>query len=200
MFPRQPLLALVPALWLAACTETPTAPEPEPTPPDALSPRLLGGPSAISASGGAGTFNAGVVVTFSYLAIGFRNGSALGQLHFETESGGFPIEFRGRVTCLAVDKVNNRAWIGAVITSNGSTHPSFTTPIHQVGRDIWFRVVNYGIGPNQTRDRTTFVGFQGSAGIITSAEYCATRPWPGPPTDPVDARTNPLLSGDLFVL
>jgi hypothetical protein len=199
MVNRLVLGTLASALLLTACGETPTTPESEPAPLP-LTPHFFGGPGAISVSGGAGTFNAGVIVTFSYLAIGFRTGFATGHLHFKAESGGFPIEFHGRPTCLAVDRVNHRAWIGGVITKNLSTSPSFTGPIHQVGRDIWFRVVNYGLGPNQTRDRTTFVGFEGSAGIITSAEYCSTRPWPGPPTDVQDARTNALLTGDLFVL
>ncbi|NIU75387.1 MAG: hypothetical protein GWN71_17950, partial [Gammaproteobacteria bacterium] len=49
--------------------------------------------------------------------------------------------------------------------------PGFQEDVHQPGRDIWFRVVDYGEGENATQpDRSTFVGFEGDAGIITSAE------------------------------
>jgi hypothetical protein len=63
-------------------------------------------------------------------------------------------------------------------------------------------VVDYGNGLSGTVDRSTFIGFTGDAGIQTSAEYCAVRPWPGPndnPPQPVDARTNPLISGNISV-
>jgi hypothetical protein len=110
------------------------------------------------------------------------------------------VHFVGRATCAAIDPVTGRGWVGGVVTRNKSTHPGFTTPIHQVGRDVWFRVVDYGTGGVPQADRSSFFGFEGAAGILTSTAYCQARIWPGPPTDPVDARTNPLSVGDLKVL
>ena len=72
--------------------------------------------------------------------------------------------YKGDVTCFAVDPVNHRAWIGGVIT--GSNDP----------------------------DRSTFLGFQGSAGIETSEEYCAVRLWAAE-----NARTWPLEHGNLVI-
>jgi hypothetical protein len=186
------ILLLAPALLLAAC-DTASAPS-EAT---SLLTSRAGGMTAHAAGGG--VFDAGVPVQFSFSAGGFADGSAVGALHFSTDLGGLAIEFRGRVTCMAVDPGTNRAWIGGVVTANSSTHPGFTTAIHQVGKDIWFRVVDYGDGASGVADRTTFVGFEGGGGIQTSAEYCLLRIWPGPPDDVPDARTGPLLSGNLTV-
>jgi len=184
-------------MLLSAC-ETPTEPVApvEPVEPPQF---LLAG--RVASATGAGHFNAGVDVTFAFFALQFGPGTrAFGLFHFETVLGGFDVEFQARVTCMAVDPVTNRAWIGGVVTKNRSNHPSFTTPIHQVGRDIWFRMVDYGEGSTATQpDRSTFVGFEGAAGIITSEEYCAARIWPGPPADVVDARTNPVTSGNINV-
>ena len=67
--------------------------------------------------------------------------------------------------------------------------------VHQPGADIWFRVADYGEGNQALQaDRSTFVGFEGSAGIITSDEYCTTQPWPAG-----DAGTNPVTAGNLQV-
>jgi hypothetical protein len=184
-------LTLVPAFVLTACDGA-TAPD---SSPDGLDP----GP-ALQASGprmaanGGGTFDAGVLVHFKFNAIGLGDMNAEGHLIFRAELGGLPIDFRGKVTCLAVDRVNHRAWIGGVITRNRSTHPSFTTPIHAVGKDIWFRVVDYGAPGQGTPDRTTFVGFEGGGGIITSAESCEAQIWPDD-----DARTGPVLAGNINV-
>ena len=57
------------------------------------------------------------------------------------------------------------------------------------GRDIRFRVLDEPGG-----DRSTFVGFEGSAGFMTSAEYCAGQPWPAG-----NARTWPVVSGGITV-
>jgi hypothetical protein len=143
---------------------------------------------------GDGTYNAGVIVDFEMSTTLHADGRVNGSFRHSTVLSGMPIEFVGRVTCVAHDAVNNRAWIAGVVVENNSTHPSFTTAIHQVGRDIWFRVVDYGAGGSGTPDRSTFVGFEGGAGIVTSAQYCDERPWPDD-----DARTNALLSGNLIV-
>jgi hypothetical protein len=192
------LLPLSSVLLLVAC-EPPAAPEPVAEPEPDLN--LVSG-QRLELAVGQGTFDAGVPVDFAFSAIGFGERGALGALRFETVLSDLAVEFDGRVTCMAVDRANDRAWIGGVVTRNGSTHPSFTTPIHQVGRDIWFRMVDYSSGGTGVADRLTFVGFEGAAGIITSAEYCERRIWPGPdsdPPEPQDARTGPVLTGGLLV-
>ncbi|NOT07199.1 MAG: hypothetical protein HOP28_03245 [Gemmatimonadales bacterium] len=188
-----------PLLLLAACgtdsTTAPQVPEPDPSPEALVQPLLSQNHWAITWTAGAGQFNAGApLVDFGYAVIGFGGGGALGTLHFKTVLSGFVVDFYGRATCLSVDPANNRAWIGGVITKNTSTHASFTTPIHQVGKDIWFRAVDYSHHGGTPPDRITFVGFEGSAGIITSSEYCATKPWPAN-----DERTNPLIKGGLAI-
>jgi hypothetical protein len=121
--------------------------------------------------------------------------AAEGQMRIETVLQGEQVEFHGRATCLAVDPENNRAWIGGVVTRNASTHPAFMTEIHEPGKDIWFRVVDYGEGDDAEQpDRTTFVGFEGAAGIITSAEYCEAQIWPDN-----DERTWAMTAGDIKV-
>lgn len=183
--------AVVAIGWLAACGDS------------ALDPGVLanaaGGVTARATGGG--HFDAGVDVVFSFGVVQTGPGDAAqGQMRFSTVLGGLAIEFHGRATCLAVDPVNNRAWIGGVVTQNNSEHPAFTGDIHEPGRDIWFRVVDYGEGAGASQvDRTTFVGFQGSAGIITSAEYCEAQIWPGPPDDEPDARTGPVTQGGIQV-
>ncbi|HVS65563.1 MAG TPA: hypothetical protein VMT85_18900 [Thermoanaerobaculia bacterium] len=155
-----------------------------------------GPPSAIAAGGGHLSIGE-LDVQFSFTAIQ-RNpgGDATGRAHHSVVLGGELIEFFTRVTCLTVDPVEGRAWIGGVVVRNDSTHPSFTQDIHQPGRDIWFRVVDYAAGASgDVVDRGTFVGFEGSADIITSEEYCETMPWPDG-----DARTNPVTEGNLQVL
>ena len=165
----------------------------EPTPPPSLD---VAGATA-SATGG-GHFDAGVDVVFTFGVVQTGVGDAAqGQFRFSTALGDLAIEFHGYATCLAVDPVNGRAWIGGVVSQNNSTHPAFTTDVHQPGKDIWFRVVDYGEGGNAAQpDRTTFVGFEGGGGIITSAEYCEKQIWP---VDPPDARTGPVTQGDIQV-
>lgn len=190
---RSPAVALL-ALGLAAACETPQEPAGPPAGPSfsAVGP-------VVGHANGNGVFNAGVLVTFSMTTVLFADGTATGEAFHHTVLGGNVIEFRTRVTCAAIDPATHRAWIGGVITENNSTHPSFTAARNQVGRDIWFRVVDYGNGGSGPADRSTFVGFEGDAGIPTSAAYCLARLWPGPPTDPVDARTNPVTEGNISV-
>lgn len=181
---------VVASFALAACG---TPQEPSPAPSFAL------GSNVIGHANGSGVFNAGVLVTFSMTTLLRADGTATGEAFHTTVLGGQLIEFRTRVTCAAIDATTNRAWIAGVITENNSTHASFTAARNQVGRDIWFRVVDYDNGGSGQLDRSTFVGFEGDAGIITSAEYCQAQLWPGPPTDAVDARTSPLTSGNISV-
>lgn len=129
---------------------------------------------------------------FSFSAIQRADGSAGGRFQHRTEVNGQEIAVWGEVTCVAVDPENGRAWIGGVVTRNRS-ETIFTGEIHQPGRDVWFRVLDAGTGPD-SGDRTTFLGFEGGGGIITSAEYCEEQIWPDD-----NARTNPLTSGGLQV-
>jgi hypothetical protein len=129
----------------------------------------------------------GLDVQFAFSAVSPTDGRVAGQFHHQAnEGGGLFIDLSGEVTCLAVDPVNHRAWIGGVITKNTSTDPDLLTEIQQPGHDIWFRVLDAGEGAGAI-DRTTFTGFEGSAGIQTSAEYCAARLWPAD-----NARTWPV--------
>lgn len=155
-----------------------------------------GGGAFTAATTGSGTYSLlGTTPTsFSFTALALANGNVAGELAVSTVFQGFVIDFTGAVTCVTDDPVNHRAWVGGVITSNNSTHPSFTTPRTQVGRDIWFRVVDYGEGSGAAADRSTFVGFEGDAEILTSAQYCAVQPWPAG-----DARTWAVTEGNIQV-
>lgn len=128
---------------------------------------------------------------FAFSAIQHGDGRASGRFHHRVELPTGTVDFRAEVTCLAVDSVLRHAWIGGVIVSNDSTDPAFTTPIHQPGHDIWFRVLDNGQGPDPA-DRTTFVGFEGD--IPSSASYCEQRIWPGG-----DARTWTVTEGNISI-
>jgi len=155
----------------------------------------LGGGVVASATGGGGYALLGTLpASFSFNAIAHANGSATGRFFHSVEFQGQLVEFDGRVTCLAVDAQNHRAWIGGVVTKNNSEHPAFLTERHEVGDDIWFRVLDNGEGANALPDRSTFVGFEGDAGFITSEAYCDGQPWPDN-----DDRTWPLNFGNLQV-
>lgn len=132
-------------------------------------------------------------VKFSFGATQKADGSAHGQFRQSVELGGQLIEFHGKVTCISVDSVNRRAWIGGIVTRNNSVHPAFTTDIHEPGKDVWFRVLDSGEGQSDA-DRSTFLGFEGAAGIITSREYCDAQIWP----DDND-RTSPVIEGNIQV-
>jgi hypothetical protein len=146
-----------------------------------------------AAVGGGQYAIADLAVQFSLVAIELGGESAIGVFHHKTSYDGLTADFKGRVICLAVDSTNSRAWIGGVVTRNDSTDPDYAAPIYQPGRDVWFRVVDYGSGTAEP-DRTTFVGFEGAAGIITSRQYCQARLWPD-----ADARTWPVTSGNILV-
>ena len=180
---------------LAACDTS------QPAEPD-IAPSLTVGQQVVGHVNGEGSINVGVPMLFNMTALLRADGSASGEAYHFASLGATFIEFRTRVTCVSFDPVNNRAWIGGVITENTSTDPVRMQPRNEVGRDIWWRVVDYGDGLSGTVDRSTFLGFTGDAGFQTSADYCAGQPWPGPndtPPQPVDARTGPLLSGNISV-
>lgn len=121
------------------------------------------------------------------------SGAATGQLRNVLDLAGDIIDFHGTVTCMTTDPANGRAWIGGVVTKNASVaEPYASGERFQVGRDIWFRVLDDGEGQGAV-DRTTFAGFEGDAGFETSAAYCAGQPWPDD-----NARTWPV-SGNIQV-
>jgi hypothetical protein len=160
---------------------------------------LLAAPaSAASPAGSAGSGTYALLGTtptaFDYGAVAQPIGGVGGAIFVSTVFQGFAIEFEGDVTCVTVDSVNHRAWIGGVITANRSAHPSFTTPRTQVGHDIWFRVVDNGEGADAPADRASFVGFEGDLDIPTSAAYCALQPWAAD-----DARTWAVTDGNIQV-
>ena len=146
-----------------------------------------------SASGGGHYLLQGLYDTkFSFSA----NENGNGELRVFVDFGGADgtASFAGVVTCMASDPATGRAWIGGVITQNNSTSPDYQVDITQPGRDIWFRVLDSGEGAAANADRTSFVGFTGSAGIQTSAEYCAARIWAAG-----NARTHAVTSGNIQV-
>jgi hypothetical protein len=133
------------------------------------------------------------LLEFAYNAKAHADGSASGQFRQFYESADGTVDFHGSVTCVTFDPVNNRAWIGGVVTQNRSTDPAAQTPIHQVGKDAWFRVVDDGEGKSSV-DRTTVLGFEGSAGIETSPEYCAAQLW-----RPANANAWVVVAGNIQV-
>ena len=182
---RHLLVALV---LVAGCSRAPSPTEPEAA--TSLETRIGGGAAAIT-GGGHYLLQGAFDTQFSLSAIAHADGTASGSFHHKTEDGVGTIDFSGRVTCLAIDRANQRAWIGGVITENRSTHPAFTTTIHEAGHDIWFRVLDSGAGQGAV-DRTSFIGFEGV--IPSSASYCEQRIWPDG-----DARTWPVTSGNITV-
>lgn len=180
-------------LWLAASVLLMTACERAEQDVNAPALQYAAQGVAASATGGGHYDLGGTAVQFSFSAVQRAGGQAAGQFHIALADAGLAYDIHGTVTCLSVDAVNHRAWIGGVITRNQTTDPDLQTGIHQPGKDVWFRVVDYGEGSGAV-DRTTFYGFQGGGGIQTSAEYCAASIWPAD-----DARTWPVLQGNISV-
>ena len=133
-------------------------------------------------------------ISTAFGALALPSGRVLGVFRQSLDLNGELVSFRGRVTCLAVDSANGRAWIGGVVTRNDSEAAGFQTEIHQPGKDVWFRVLDTGRGPSVPADRSTFLGFEGGGGIITSQEYCETKPWPAD-----NDRTHPFTEGGVRV-
>lgn len=153
-----------------------------------------GDAGVIASATGGGHFLIGTLdVKFSFNANQKADGTARGKSRHSVILDGQLVEFIADVTCVSVDGENGRAWIGGVILRNNSEHASFTDVIHEPGRDIWFRVLDSGEG-GAAVDRSTFVGFEGAAGIITSLEYCAVQIWPDE-----NLRTSPVVQGNIQV-
>lgn len=153
-----------------------------------------GGAGVVASATGGGHLLIGVLdVTFAFSAVQKVDGSAHGKFRHSVVLSDQLVEFYGDVSCVSVDSENGRAWIGGIIRRNNSEHPSFTTERTQPGRDIWFRVLDLPEGGGDA-DRSTFVGFEGDADIITSLEYCAVKPWPDD-----NLRTSPVMQGNIQV-
>jgi hypothetical protein len=153
-----------------------------------------GGVVASTAGGGQAQLPEGFsALKFSFNAKTTEDGTAFGEFRQRYESVSGSVDFRGRVTCVTFDAANGRAWIGGIITENSSTNPAVLTPIHEPGRDVWFRVVDYGEG-QAPDDRSTVFGFEGSLGIPTSADYCAAQLWAAG-----DANTWAVVAGNIQV-
>ena len=141
------------------------------------------GAIVISATGGGKSFVTNPapaigIAEFSFSAVQHEDGTASGMFRMVRQRAGFNVDFTGTVTCLAVDPVTHRAWIGGVVVHNNSDDPNHTTAIHEPGQDVWFRVVDNGEGADTPADRSSVYGFKGAGGVQTSAEYCALRLWP----------------------
>lgn len=179
------------AVAVALACDAPTNPGPDPSRPGLSTT----GVSATATGGGRYNINNVFDVQFAFSAVQGTDGSVAGQFHHTTDTGDGLFDVYGAVTCLAFDATHKRAWIGGVITENNSTDPFFQQEVYQPGHDAWFRVVDYGEGANASQpDRSTFIGFENTPGIPTSAFYCATMPWPEG-----DARTWPLTEGNVQV-
>jgi len=125
-------------------------------------------------------------VTLSFDALRHADGQVTGR--FQQHQPAFGFTYKGDVTCFAIDPVNHRAWIGGVLT-----HSNDPDPITEVGDDAWFRVLDLGAG-DAGPDRSTFLGFEGGGGIITSEEYCQVKIWPDG-----NARTWPVEQGNITI-
>lgn len=182
---------VIPVVTAIGC-ETPTVAEPSAT--ARLSATSESGVVLNSSGGGHYFLQNAFDVQFAYTAKRQADGTVQGEFHESLLLEGETVAFRGNVICMAVDPVNHRAWIGAVITENTSTHPAFQEWYHQPGEDVWFRVVDYGEGSAAPADRKTFMGFENTPGIPTSEVYCQLQIWPAD-----DARTWPVTEGNVQV-
>ena len=144
------------------------------------------------ATGGGHVLFAGEIdLGFSFSAVVLASGDAAGSFHHSFVFDGHKIDYWGSVTCLTVDPANGRAWIGGILTKVASTHPDV---VELPGDDAWFRVLDTGPASMTEDDRSTFMGFKGSAGIDTSQQYCDEMPWPDD-----NARTHPVVAGNIAV-
>ena len=165
-------------LAMAGCAEAPA--------PELTGPRFqTGGVQESVAGGGQFVHPDFGTVTFSFTAVRQADGGVSGR--FQQNQRDLGLTYKGDVTCFAVDRVNHRAWIAGVLT-----HSNDPDPITEVGDDAWFRVLDTRDDTSEP-DRSTFLGFEGGAGIITSEEYCAARLWAEG-----NARTWPV-SGNLTI-
>jgi hypothetical protein len=173
---------LLGALMLVSCAESSTQPDQSEMSGSPLPSFVTGSGVSLSATGGGYLFvtNPPLAIgdgQFSFAAAQLSDGSVSGQFHLSRLRDGFVVDFHGEVTCMSVDPVLHRVWVGGVVTQNNSNDPNHTGTIHQPGKDVWFRVVDNGEGLAAAPDRSSVYGFEGAGGVITSAEYCAKQLW-----------------------
>lgn len=144
--------------------------------------------TSAATGGGHFLFGGTLDVQFDFGAVAKADGSAQGSFHQSYTQAGLTTTYWGTVTCLSVDTVNHRAWIGGVLTKVDSDDPAVT---RQPGEDVWFRVLDTGQGEDDA-DRSTVFGFVPL--FESSAAYCAGRPWPAD-----NARTWPVVAGNISV-
>jgi hypothetical protein len=65
---------------------------------------------------------------FAFVAWQHENGTARGLFRMVRQRAGFDVDFTGLVTCMAVDPVTHRAWIGGIVVRNDSNDPNHTRP------------------------------------------------------------------------
>src|SRR5688572_17967324 len=97
------------------------------------------GVSAAATGGGHFLFSGFLDVQFGFSAVAKADGSAQGSFHQSYTLEGSTTSYWGTVTCLSVDTVNHRAWIGGVVTKVESDDVGARLD----GEDVWFRVVDY---------------------------------------------------------
>jgi hypothetical protein len=144
---------------------------------------LAGGTTKVT-GGGWFLFNGTIPMQFGFAALVKPDGSAVGSFHHAYTDDVGSYEFFGTVTCVTFDAANGHAWIGGVLTNVISNDPDVGV---EPGEDAWFRVLDSPDG-----DRSTTMGFVGV--IPSSAEYCATQPWPAG-----NLRTHPITSGQVTI-
>jgi len=171
-------------LGVAAGCASPTAPAPGRTDQRLTLESAVGGVGQSVTGGGQFVHPDFGIVTFAFTAQRLSDGRVVGR--FQQHQPAFGVTYKGDVTCFAVDAVNHRAWIGGVITQSNDPDP-----VALVGKDAWFRVLDPAGGDV---DRSTFLGFEGGGGILTSAEYCEAQIWPDG-----NARTWPVEQGTITI-
>jgi hypothetical protein len=203
------MLALAALLLLAACDEREIAGL-EPGDAGAVARAAADVPAApaaftIRASGGGHFFESwfsGITWHFAFTAVQRdAAGHATGFFRFRSTWEGMTVaDFEARVTCLRVDPEHKRAWIGGIITRNGSEHPVFRDdPIVQIGQPTWFRVADNGEGPHADADRITRNFFTGAGGFQSEWEFCTAEPPFWPVVGGVERFTDPLTGGTISV-
>lgn len=109
------------------------------------------------------------LTTFSFSAIGHRNGEASGQYQYNFQANGFAIH--GPVTCLS--RVGNQVWVGGIVDRVVTDNPAFEV---LQGLEMWWRSIDNGEGADAAPDVTTGVGFRFPGSTITAASWCANKP------------------------
>lgn len=133
---------------------------------------------------------------FQFVAHRKADGSVSGHFRQSRSTPAGTVDFAGIVTCVTTDaNFPGRARIGGIVTENNSTHPGFLTTNHEVGDDVWFRVLDDGNGGSAV-DRSTTLGFKPTL-VDRSDQYCALPftglPWWNP------ASIFPLSQGTIQV-